>query len=174
MDQTGMDASLHLQGGLKCQLCDDMVPPVASPPVWMHFNIGAGVRYYAVRLLCVNLQNMFCWVHCTRWETVQNASFTVHGDLIKHQRTHIRLTALFPGLPGWASTRKVKPIWILLKRETVSGSDISWAICKSATRSRQTTMPAPHRSVFYRPDAFLPHNQQRQSTEGNRLTMLFK
>ena len=35
--------------------------------------------------------------------------------------------ALFPGLPGWAGTRKVKPIWILLKRETVSGSGISWA-----------------------------------------------
>jgi len=59
----------------------------------------------------------------------------------------------FPGLPGWAGTRKVKPIWILLKQETVSGSGISWAICKSAYRSRQITMPAPHHSVFYRPDA---------------------
>ena len=29
--------------------------------------------------------------------------------------THSRLTALCPGLPGWAGTRKVKPIWILLK-----------------------------------------------------------
>ena len=56
--------------------------------------------------------------------------------------------ALFPGLPGWAGTRKVKPIWILLKQEIVSGSGISWAICKSAPRSRQTTMPAPHHSVF--------------------------
>ena len=28
----------------------------------------------------------------------------------------------FSGLPGWAGTRKVKPIWILLKQETVSGS----------------------------------------------------
>ena len=28
------------------------------------------------------------------------------------------LTALCPGLPGWAGTRKVKPIWILLKQET--------------------------------------------------------
>ena len=36
-----------------------------------------------------------------------------------------RLTALFPGLPGWAGTRMVKPIWILLKQETVSGSSIS-------------------------------------------------
>ena len=33
----------------------------------------------------------------------------------------------FPGLPRWASTRKVKPIWILMKQETVSGSGISWA-----------------------------------------------
>ena len=33
--------------------------------------------------------------------------------------THTRLTALCPGLPGWAGTRKVKPIWILLKQETV-------------------------------------------------------
>ena len=42
--------------------------------------------------------------------------------------THTRLTALCPGLPRWASTRKVKPIWILLEQETVSGSGISWAI----------------------------------------------
>jgi len=32
--------------------------------------------------------------------------------------------------------------------------------------SRQITTPAPHNSVFYRPDAFLPPNQPRQSTEG--------
>ena len=62
--------------------------------------------------------------------------------------THTGLTALFPGLPGWAGTRKVKPIWILLKQETVSSSGISWAICKSAPRSRQITTPAPHHSVF--------------------------
>jgi len=62
--------------------------------------------------------------------------------------------ALFPGLPGGAGTRKVKPIWILLKQETVTGSGISWAICMSASRSRQITMPVPHHSFFYRPDAF--------------------
>ena len=54
----------------------------------------------------------------------------------------------FPGLLRWASTRKVTPIWILLKQETVSGSGISWAICMSAPYSRQTTTPAPHHSVF--------------------------
>jgi len=57
--------------------------------------------------------------------------------------THTRLTALFPGLPRSAGTRKVKPIWILLKQETLSGSGISCAICKSAPRSRQITTPAP-------------------------------
>jgi len=70
-----------------------------------------------------------------------------------HTHTHSHLTALCPGLPRWAGTRKVKPIWILLKPETVSGSGISWAICKSAHRSKQITTLAPHHSVFYRPDA---------------------
>ena len=62
--------------------------------------------------------------------------------------THTRLMALFPAIPGWAGTRKVKPIWILLKQETLSGSGISWAVCKSASSSRQLTTPAPHHSVF--------------------------
>jgi len=75
---------------------------------------------------------------------------TVKGKLSTNDDvdTHTRLAALFPGLPGWASTRKVKPIWILLKQETVSGSGISWAVCKSAPRFRQITMPEPHHSVF--------------------------
>ena len=81
---------------------------------------------------------------------------------VTYIHTYARLMALFPGLPGWASTRKVKPIWILLKQEIVSGSGISWAICQSAPRSRQTTTPAPHHSVFYRPDA-LPAAQPTAS-----------
>ena len=44
----------------------------------------------------------------------------------------------------------------------MSGSDISWAICKSAPHSRQITTPAPHHSVFYRPDA-LPVTQPTAS-----------
>ena len=67
--------------------------------------------------------------------------------------TYTCLMALCPGLPGWAGSRKVKPVWILLKQETVSDSGISWAVCKSVPRSRQITTPAPHHSVFYRPDA---------------------
>ena len=85
---------------------------------------------------------------------------------VYYLHTHTCLTALCPGLPGWAGTRKVKPIWILLKQDTVSGSGISWAICKSAPRSRLITTPAPHSSVFTGRMPFLPPNQQRQSTEG--------
>ena len=57
----------------------------------------------------------------------------------------------------------------------MSGSGIRWATCKSAPRSRQTTMPAPHRCgnlancytlvtylVLYRPDA-LPVTQPTAS-----------
>jgi len=58
--------------------------------------------------------------------------------------------------------QKGKPHWILLKQETVSGSGISWAMCNSAPRSRQTTTPAPRYSVFYRPDA-LPAAQPTAS-----------
>ena len=64
---------------------------------------------------------------------------------------HTHLTALYLGLPGWAGTRKVKPISILLKQETVSGSGISWVICKSAPRSSKITTPGPHHSVFLQP-----------------------
>ena len=81
---------------------------------------------------------------------------------ITHTHTHTHLTALFPGVPRSAGTRKVKPIWILLKQETVSGSGISWAICKSAPCSRQIMTPASQRSVFYRPDA-LPAAQPTAS-----------
>ena len=78
-----------------------------------------------------------------------------------HARTHTHTHTFngpFSRLPGWAGTRKVKPNWIALEQETVSGSGISWAICKSAPRCRQITMPAPHHSVFYTQDA-LPASQ---------------
>ena len=73
-------------------------------------------------------------------------SFT--DTLSDNTHTHTRMMALCLGLPGSASTRKVKPNWILLKQETVSGSGISWATYKSAPCSRQITTPAPHHSVF--------------------------
>jgi len=86
--------------------------------------------------------------------------------LYNYIHTYVGLTALCPRLPRWAGTRKVKSIWILLEQETVSGSGISSAICKSAPRSRLITTPAPHHSVFTGRMPFLPPNQQHQNTEG--------
>jgi len=90
--------------------------------------------------------------------------------ILANTHTH-QFNGFFPGLPVWAGTRKVKPIWILLKQETVSGSDISWAICKSAPRSKQITIPAPHHSVFYRPDA-LPAAQPTASKHWRQCSSL--
>ena len=98
----------------------------------------------------------------TRKLTHTHTHTHVRTNTRTHVHTHTRLTALFPRLPGWASTRKVKPIWISLKLEIVSGSGISWAICRSAPCWRQITTPAPHHSVFYRPDA-LPAAQPTAS-----------
>ena len=58
------------------------------------------------------------------WNRGRNGSPRTSQSLL----LHTFLAALFPGLPRWGATRKVKPIWILLKEETVSGSGISWAI----------------------------------------------
>jgi len=58
--------------------------------------------------------------------------------------THIHLfNGPLSGTTRVSQYQKGKTIWILLKQEIVSGSGISWAICKSAPRSRQITTPAP-------------------------------
>ena len=85
------------------------------------------------------LMSFYCWL---RW------------FLAGCEYTH-PFNGFFPGLPRWIGTRKVKPIWILLKQETVSGS--GWAVCKSAPRSRPDHASTPPLS-FYRPDA-LPATQ---------------
>jgi len=93
---------------------------------------------------------MLFFIQNFRWCSPKRLTWLTHILIQLHTDVYPRLTALCPGLPGWAGTRKVKPILILLKQETMSGSGISWAICKSASRSRQITMPAPHHSVFLR------------------------
>jgi len=84
------------------------------------------------------------------------------ASLQLHTHTHTRLMAVWA---GWASTRKVKPIWILLKQETVSGSGISWAICKF-TPDRQLCQH-PTTQFFTARMPLLPPNQQHQSAEGS-------
>jgi len=80
-----------------------------------------------------------------------------------HTQTHTHLTALFPGLPGWAGTRKVKPIWILLKQETVSVASAGpYASLHLAPDRQPRQHLTSHHSVFYRPDA-LPAAQPAAS-----------
>ena len=79
--------------------------------------------------------------------------------------THIHsVNGPFSGTTRVSQYQKGKTnLTILLKQETVSGSGITWAICKSASRSRQITPPL---KFFTDRMPFLPPNQQRQSTEG--------
>jgi len=82
---------------------------------------------------------------------------------IAHTDTHTHpFNGPLSGTTQVSRYQQGKPIWILPKQETVSGSGVSWAICKSAPRSRQIAMPAPHHSVFYRPDG-LPATQPTAS-----------
>ena len=132
-------------------------------------------------------RKVFLAIYFCRWQQVHldwenvcrvllcGATYTIYT--VCHIHTYTRLTALCPGLPGWAGTRKVKPTWILLKQKTVSGSGISWAVCKSVPRSRQITMPALHHSVFYRLDAVWhkkPNCKQTilESCAGNGLMLM--
>ena len=91
-----------------------------------------------------------------------------HFQLQKHSRTsclktsntQTRLTAHFPGLPRWARTRKVKPIWILLKRQWVAlASAGNMQVCTSLQIDNHASTPP---LFFYRLDA-LPAAQPTAS-----------
>jgi len=80
----------------------------------------------------------------------------------EHQHTHTHTHPFNSALSGTTQVSQYQKGKTNLKQETVSGSGISWAMCKSAPHSRQITMPASHHSVFYRPDA-LPATQPTAS-----------
>jgi len=59
-------------------------------------------------------------------------------------RTHTHpFNRPFSGTTRVSRYQKVKPIWNLLKQVTVSGSGISWDICKSAPRSSSLQTRCP-------------------------------
>ena len=109
------------------------------PQRWT-LTVCNSMQYWAIR------QNSLIWqfVPLLRYCQLNKINISAH--------THTRLTALCQGLPGWAGTRKVKPI---LDFTEARDGDWQWHhLGKSAPRSRQITTPAPHHSVFYRPGAF--------------------
>jgi len=110
-------------------------------------------RKGAVKRLCV----------CS-WSCRHHGTYTMYITHTRtHEHTHTRLTALFPGLPRWAGTRNIKPIWILLKQETVSGSG-PYASLHLAPDKQPRQHPTTQFFTGRMP--FLLTNQQCQSTEG--------
>jgi len=73
---------------------------------------------------------------------------------------------LFQGNLGKPAPERLNQSGLQWSKRWWDGNGISWTICRSfAPHSRQITTPAPHHSIFYRPDA-LPDAQLCQSTEG--------
>jgi len=83
-------------------------------------------------------------------------------------QTNNRLMPTFPGQPGLAGTRKVKPIWILIKQEMMEWQwhQLDRMQIIFAPRCRWMTTPALHQSIFTGRMLFMTPNQQCQSTEG--------
>jgi len=97
--------------------------------------------------------------------TIRTCTHILYGSACFSWRTHTHTHSFYRPLDfvrDYLSEMVPEPIWILLKQETVNGNGISWAVCKSAPRPRQITMPASHHSVFYRPDV-LPAAQPTAS-----------
>jgi len=111
-------------------------------------------QYYMITVCCV-------WLQGTR-------TYTTY-----HTHTHTTILLLFWNMSGTTrvsryqkgKTRTVKANLDLLEQEIVSGSGISWAICKSVLHPRQPCQH-PTTQFFTGRMPFLPPNQQRQSTEG--------
>ena len=98
-----------------------------------------------------------CWGPAIDWYLLQTTHATAAVD-----RRNTHLTALCPGLPRWAGTRKVRPIWILRKQETC---EWQWhqlghmQVCTSLQTDNHASTPP---LSFYRSDA-LPAAQPTAS-----------
>ena len=106
-------------------------------------------RFSEFLLLIITPFKSWCWLFLALHllnQTARTEWIVFWHSVKKHTYTHTRLTALFRDYPGEPVPERLNQI--LLKQETVSGSGISWAICKSASRSRQMTTPAPHYSFL--------------------------
>ena len=87
-----------------------------------------------------------------------------------YQTTHTRLTALCPGLPRWAGTREVKPIWILLNQR-----DGEWQwhqlghmqVCTSLQTDNHASTP-PLRFLQAGCPSCRPTNQSTEGTISTR------
>ena len=150
--------------------------------------IGGTVSSVCVCAVCRVRRSL--WRHCagravcvvcaitvlmtSEWRSLSNWWVTMWksiGPLQFYWHTHTRLTALCPGLPGWAGTRDVQPIWILLKQRD---SEWQWhplghtQVCTSLQTDNHASTP----QLSFLQAGALPATQAtaskhwRQSTEG--------
>ena len=95
--------------------------------------------------------------------TLNNKQKTTITHTHTHAHTHTRpFNSPLSGTTRVSRYQKGKTNLDFTEARDVSGSGISWAMCKCAPRSRQITTPAPRHSDFYRPDA-LPAAQPTAS-----------
>jgi len=118
--------------------------------------------------------------HWDKWHmfSMDQMSFTTpqKQQYPANTHTHTTILLLFWNLSGTTrvsryqkgKTGKGKTNLDLLEQEIVSGSDMCWAICKSAPHPRQPRQH-PTTQFFTGQMPFLPPNQQRQSTEGKQI-----
>ena len=80
-------------------------------------------------------------------------SHTVWTDpwLLHHIHTHNCFTALFPGLPGWASARR-ELLDFMVQGKINIGRHTDHPDARHSIRTKQC--PPPPSPIFYRPDAF--------------------
>ena len=133
-------------------------PSMRSPDLVKYLFIHQTVKYSS----STKMSSSATSGSLKRWKEIMSSD-AKKDNTHTHAHTH---THPFNGPFAWTTRvsryQKGKPIWILLKQETVSGNGVSRAICKSAPHSRQITKLAPHHSVYYRPDA-LPATQPTAS-----------
>ena len=100
---------------------------------------------------------LLCWLLVVREAARHWVSECLSGTCLLDYKGHYthQFNKPLPGTTRLSQYQKRDSEWL-------SGSGISWAIYKSASRSTQITTPAPHHSVFYRPDA-LPAAQPTAS-----------
>jgi len=105
------------------------------------------------------------WLHGVDADSIEHCVPRAQRYYPQLSRKHTHpFNGPFSGTTRVSRYQKGKPVWILLKQETVSGSGISWAICKSAPRCRQITTPTPHHSVFYRLSRKKVREEERSDT----------
>jgi len=112
-------------------------------------SICCKMREIACSTLRVNINfylrdALLVWVYATAFPSVCHMHAFCQNYYYHHSFTALWILSRTTQVSRY---EKGKTNLDFLVQETVSGSGIHWAICKSVTRPRQNTMPTPHHSV---------------------------